>query len=153
MNVHKNARLTPRGRELFVFLIFATLAAAASAQDHPIVARMAEFTKACHQKDAEAVAGFYVPEAILLPPRATALLGRKPMADHFDKAFRGGAGGLEYKFQKIEQIGPATAVKIGQAQVRLGGQVITSRSLHVWKNDAGTWQLAYDVYHVLRIKN
>lgn len=127
-------------------------AASASAKDNPIVVRMTEFAKAYNEKDAQAVSEFYTPEAVLLPPRSNALVGRKPIAAHFAKAFKRGVAALDYKILKIEQVGPETAIEIGQAQVKVGEQRVTSRSFHVWKNSGGTWQLSYDMYHVLQIK-
>jgi len=141
---------------MFYRLIIAGLAAlclagAATAQDNPIVKRLADFTQAYNAKDAAAISGFYTEKAALLPPRSKALVGREPIAAHYAKAFAEGVGGLSYKVLEIEQTNPETAIEIGETQVKLGAQTIVGRSLHVWKQRDGQWFLHRDIYQLVAV--
>lgn len=114
-------------------LVALILAGPVSAQENPIVKRLAAFTLAYNAKDAAAISGFYTEKAALLPPRSKALVGREPIAAHYANAFAEGVGRLSYKVLEIEQNNAETAVEIGETQVKLGERTIVGRSLHVWK--------------------
>lgn len=121
----------------------------AQAQDNPIAKRMAEFQVAYNAKDGAAIALFYTEDGAVLPPRASAIVGREKIATHFAQAFNSGVASLDYKILEIRQVGPAAAVEIGEARIKIKDATILSRSMHVWFLSEGTWLLNRDMYHVL----
>ncbi|GAB4526130.1 MAG: hypothetical protein Tsb0019_28260 [Roseibium sp.] len=135
-----------------VFVLVAAFAGgSAAAQDNPILARLAAFTEAYNAGDAVVVSGFYTENGALLPPQGKALVGRPPIAAHYAAAFANGVGSLKYRVVEIEQVGPDTAVEIGETQVALKTQTVTGRSMHIWKRVNGGWFLHRDIYHVLAV--
>ncbi len=121
----------------------------AYAQENPILKRMEAFTRAYNAGDAVGVSEFYIEKGALLPPQSKALVGRNSIAAHYAKAFKNGVTNLTFKILEIDQIGPATAVEIGETQVKIGAQTIHGRYLHVWKKVNDTWSISRDMYHVL----
>ena len=135
------------------YLAFAValIASAGSANANPILKRIEAFTAAYNAKDANAVAEFYTEKGALLPPRSAPLVGRRNIADHYQRAFKNGVGNLRYKVVEIDQVGPNAVIEIGETLVKLGENTIRGRSIHVWKNVDGNWSLARDMYHVLSV--
>lgn len=140
--------MTP-ARIFSAILIALALVVPASAQDNPIVKRMEQFRAAYNAGDAQSVSSFYTEKGVLLPPRSKALVGRKPIAAHYAKAFQQGVGNLRFRVLEIKQVSPEAAIEIGETQVIAGAQTIHGRYLHVWAKVDGTWSISRDMYHVL----
>ncbi|MDJ0631537.1 MAG: SgcJ/EcaC family oxidoreductase [Rhodobacter sp.] len=121
----------------------------AMAHDHPIVTRLQEFVAFYNAGDAEAVGRFYTETGTLLPPGQPALIGRAAIAGHYAKAFAAGVGELGINVLEIVDHGPDTAVEIGETRVKLNGQEIYGRYLHVWVREDDQWLLSRDIYQVL----
>jgi uncharacterized protein (TIGR02246 family) len=133
-----------------IILMLAT-AMPAWAQDNPIVARMEAFAEAYNAADAQAIAGFYADDGALLPPGSKIVTGKQSIADHYATAFGQGVSDLQFRILEIRQAGPATAVEIGETQVKAGNRTIHGRYLHVWTKEGEIWSLSRDMYHVLGI--
>jgi len=135
---------------IYAFILTALLATAATAQDNPIVARMAQFVAAYNAQDAAAIAQFYSPDAVLLPPQQNAIQGREAIAAHYDRAFKGGAGGLQYRTLDIRAT-DTMAVEVGEWVIKAGNQSISGRSMHVWQVIDGQLLRTRDMYHLLKV--
>jgi len=138
---------------VFTLAIAALLAvtAAASAQDNPVIARMTAFAAAYNAQDTAAIAGFYAPEATLLPPGQASVLGRASIAQHYAQAFAAGARDLQFKVFDIRGF-ETNAVEIGETVVMLGEQRIVGRYMHLWEVVDGELLLTRDMYHVLKVE-
>ena len=130
---------------------FLALAAAAHAQDNPVIARMTAFVVAYNAQDAAAIASFYTPDAALLPPGQASIIGREAIAQHYRQAFAAGARDLQFKVFDIRGFAN-NAVEIGETVVMLGDQRIVGRYMHLWEVIDGQLMLSRDMYHVLLIK-
>ncbi|MCC2113486.1 MAG: SgcJ/EcaC family oxidoreductase [Hyphomicrobiales bacterium] len=127
------------------------IVAPAFAQENPILQRMQAFANAYNAQDAAGVSAFYTEKGAILPPRSKPVVGRNSIARHYAEAFEGGVSDLKYRVLEIEQVGPATAIEIGETQVKFKEQTISGRYLHVWTNVNGTWSISRDMYHVLGV--
>ena len=136
-------------RVLGAALIASLIIIPAYAQENPILQRLEAFTKAYNAGDAARVSEFYIEKGALLPPQSNALVGRKPIAAHYAKAFANGVTNLTLRVLEIDQVAPETAVVIGETQVKVGAQTVHGRFLHVWKKANDTWSISRDIYHVL----
>ena len=125
--------------------------AAALAQDNPIARQMDAFKQAYNSKDATAISAFYTEAGALLPPQSKALLGRDAIAAHYKAAFDQGVGPLDFRILEISQVGPDTAVLLGETSVKAGPQTIHGRSMHLWRRLNDTWLIDRDMYHVLGV--
>lgn len=124
----------------------------AAAQDNPIVQQMEAFAEAYNAKDSARIADFYTEDGALLAPRSKIISGRASIGEHYARAFAGGVTELQYRVLEIRQAGPATAVEIGETQVRANDQTIFGRYLHVWTKQDDRWLLSRDMYHVLGVE-
>lgn len=135
-----------------LFLLALLLPLAAQAQDNPIIARMTAFVAAYNAADAGAVAGFYAPDAVLLPPGAASVIGREAIAAHYQAAFAAGAANLQFRSLDIRSFDRA-ATEIGETVVMVGDQRIIGRYMHLWELDAADQiMLTRDMYHVLAVE-
>lgn len=122
----------------------------AQAQDNPIIARMTAFVATYNAQDAESLAGFYAPDAALLPPGQASILGREAIAQHYAQAFTAGARDLQFKTFDIRAF-DTSAVEIGETVVMVGEQRIVGRYMHLWEVIDGQLLLTRDMYHVLKV--
>lgn len=122
----------------------------AQAQDNPIIARMTAFVATYNAQDAESLAGFYAPDAALLPPGQASILGREAIAQHYAQAFAAGARDLQFKTFDIRAF-DTSAVEIGETVVMVGEQRIVGRYMHLWEVIDGQLLLTRDMYHVLKV--
>ncbi|WP_428514960.1 YybH family protein [Roseovarius sp.] len=132
---------------LGLLLAFGT---AAQAQDNPVIARMTAFVATYNAQDAESLAGFYAPDAALLPPGQASILGREAIAQHYAQAFAAGARELQFKTFDIRGF-DTSAVEIGETVVMVGEQRIVGRYMHLWEVIDGQLLLTRDMYHVLKV--
>ncbi|MBY5986386.1 YybH family protein [Roseovarius atlanticus] len=132
---------------LGLLLAFGT---AARAQDNPVIARMTAFVATYNAQDAESLAGFYAPDAALLPPGQASILGREAIAQHYARAFAAGARELQFKTFDIRGF-DTSAVEIGETVVMMGEQRIVGRYMHLWEVIDGQLLLTRDMYHVLKV--
>ncbi|QFT97229.1 SnoaL-like domain protein [Roseovarius sp. THAF8] len=132
---------------LGLLLAFGT---AAQAQDNPVIARMTAFVATYNAQDAESLAGFYAPDAALLPPGQASILGREAIARHYAQAFAAGARELQFKTFDIRGF-DTSAVEIGETVVMMGEQRIVGRYMHLWEVIDGQLLLTRDMYHVLKV--
>jgi len=123
-------------------------ATAAGAEDNPIIARMTQFVEVYNEQDAAAIAGFYSPDAVLLPPGQASIQGRDAIAAHYANAFAAGARDLQFKTFDIRAT-DTMAVEIGETVVMVGEQRIVGRYMHLWQLIDGQLLLTRDMYHVL----
>jgi ketosteroid isomerase-like protein len=141
-------------RPLLAALALCLLPLAALAQappSNPIVARMLAFAEAYNAQDAEAIAGFYTDDAVLLPPGEAPVVGRSAIAAHYARAFAAGARDLEFRiFEVIAYEG--RAVELGETAVRLGDQRIIGRYMHYWEALGDEILLVRDMYQVVRVE-
>ena len=133
----------------FAALLAAT--AAVSAEENPVITRMTAFAAAYNAQDAAAIAGFYAPEAALLPPGQASVLGRESIAQHYAQAFAAGARDLQFKVFDIRGF-ETNAVEIGETVVMAGDQRIVGRYMHLWEIVEGALLLTRDMYHVLKME-
>lgn len=140
----------PRLFSVFLATLMTLIAAAATAEDNPILARMTAFAAAYNAADAQAIAGFYAEDAALLPPGQAAVLGREAIAEHYARAFAAGAKDLQFKAFDIRVFGDA-AVEIGETVVMVGDQRVVGRYMHLWQVIGGALLLTRDMYHVLKV--
>ena len=131
--------------------ILLALSAGARAEDNPIIARMTAFAAAYNAQDAAAIAGFYAPDAALLPPGQASVLGREAIAQHYAQAFAAGARDLQFKVFDIRGF-ETNAVEIGETVVMVGEQRIVGRYMHLWEIVDGELLLTRDMYHVLAVE-
>jgi uncharacterized protein (TIGR02246 family) len=133
-------------------LVLACLPATAQ-QDtsNPIVARMTAFAEAYNAQDATAIAGFYTPDGILLPPGQRAVVGREAIAAHYAQAFAAGARDLQFMTFDIRGF-DTNAVETGETVVMVGTQRIVGRYMHLWEVVDGQIMLTRDMYHVLTVE-
>jgi uncharacterized protein (TIGR02246 family) len=118
---------------------------------NPIIARMLAFTEAYNAQDAAAIATFYSPDAVLLPPGAPPVIGREAIAAHYAQAFAAGARDLQFRvFEVIAYEG--RAVEMGETSVIVGDQRILGRYMHYWEAIGDEILLARDMYQVVRIE-
>ncbi len=144
---------------LFAFSLTTCLALAAAlivtlpakAQDNPVIARMTAFVATYNAQDAESLAGFYAPDAALLPPGEASILGREAITQHYAQAFAAGARDLQFKTFDIRAF-DTSAVEIGETVVMVGEQRIVGRYMHLWEVIDGQLLLTRDMYHVLKIE-
>jgi uncharacterized protein (TIGR02246 family) len=127
------------------------LASAAAAQENPIIARMTQFVEAYNAQDVTAVAGFYSPDAVLLPPGQASVRGREAIAAHYAEAFAAGARDLQFQTFDI-RASEDMAVEIGETVVMVGTQRIVGRYMHLWQVVEGQMFLTRDMYHVLLVE-
>lgn len=139
----------PRRAALLLATLLA-LATTANAEDNPIIARMTAFAEVYNTGDAAAIAGFYAPDAALLPPGQASVLGREAIAQHYAQAFAGGARDLQFKVFDIRGF-ETNAVEIGETVVMVGEQRIVGRYMHLWEIVEGELLLTRDMYHVLKV--
>lgn len=123
----------------------------AKAQDNPVIARMTAFVATYNAQDAESLAGFYAPDAALLPPGEASILGREAITQHYVQAFAAGARDLQFKTFDIRAF-DTSAVEIGETVVMVGEQRIVGRYMHLWEVIDGQLLLTRDMYHVLKIE-
>ena len=123
----------------------------AKAQDNPVIARMTAFVATYNAQDAESLAGFYAPDAALLPPGEASILGREAITQHYAQAFAAGARDLQFKTFDIRAF-DTSAVEIGETVVTVGEQRIVGRYMHLWEVIDGQLLLTRDMYHVLKIE-
>ncbi|MGK7651667.1 MULTISPECIES: YybH family protein [unclassified Roseovarius] len=123
----------------------------AQAQDNPVIARMTAFVETYNAQDAESLAGFYAPDAALLPPGQASVLGREAIAQHYAQAFAAGARDLQFKTFDIRAF-DTSAVEIGETVVMVGEQRIVGRYMHLWEVIDGQLLLTRDMYHVLKVE-
>ncbi|WP_103763309.1 MULTISPECIES: YybH family protein [Roseovarius] len=123
----------------------------AKAQDNPVIARMTAFVATYNAQDAESLAGFYAPDAALLPPGEASILGREAITQHYAQAFAAGARDLQFKTFDIRAF-DTSAVEIGETVVMVGEQRIVGRYMHLWEVIDGQLLLTRDMYHVLKIE-
>ncbi|MDD9725753.1 SgcJ/EcaC family oxidoreductase [Roseovarius sp. SK2] len=123
----------------------------AKAQDNPVIARMTAFVATYNAQDAESLAGFYAPDAALLPPGEASILGREAITQHYAQAFAAGARDLQFKTFDIRAF-DTSAVEIGETVVMVGEQRILGRYMHLWEVIDGQLLLTRDMYHVLKIE-
>jgi uncharacterized protein (TIGR02246 family) len=142
-----------KGRQmrLIALLCFLLMPLPAMAQDNPIIARMAEFVAAYNARDAEAIANFYAPNGILLPPGQKAVIGTQAITAHYADAFAAGARDLQFKTFDIRPLNGTAAVEIGETVVMVGSDRIVGRYMHLWQIQAGRLLLTRDMYHVLKV--
>jgi uncharacterized protein (TIGR02246 family) len=133
------------------FAALLAVTAAASAEDNPVIARMTAFAAAYNAQDTAAIAGFYAPEAALLPPGQASVLGRESIAQHYAQAFAAGARDLQFKVFDIRGF-ETNAVEIGETVVMVGDQRIVGRYMHLWEIVEGELLLTRDMYHVLKME-
>lgn len=127
------------------------LSVTASAQDNPIIARMTAFVAAYNAQDATAIAGFYTPDAALLPPGQASVLGREAITQHYAQAFAAGARDLQFQVFDIRGF-DTNAVEIGETVVMVGEQRIVGRYMHLWEVVEGQLLSTRDMYRVLLIE-
>ena len=133
-------------------LILVFLPFSAWAQDNPILQRMSAFVQAYNAQDVATIASFYSSDAVLLPPKEKALVGRDAIAAHYARAFAAGAKGLQSKTFDIRPINSAAAVEVGETVVNVGAQRVVGRYMHIWQIEDGQLLLTRDMYHLLKIE-
>lgn len=137
---------------LLAALCLCLFAAAAAAQDNPIIARMTDFTAAYNAADAEAIAQFYAPDAVLLPPGQTSVQGREAIAAHYAAAFEAGAANMQFRTFDIIGFDNA-ATEIGETVVMVGDSRVVGRYMHLWQvSETGELLLTREMYHVLLVE-
>lgn len=128
-------------------LLFTSLA---QAQQNPIAIRMAAFIDAYNAGEFETLAGIYTEGGVLLPPQASAIVGREALAAYYANAKQNGVASLAYSIIDIRQTGPASVVEIGEARATAAnGAVFISRSMHSWVLIDGGWYLDRDMFHTM----
>jgi uncharacterized protein (TIGR02246 family) len=127
------------------------LSATVNAQENPIIARMTAFVSAYNAHDSSAVAGFYTPDAALLPPGQASILGREAIEQHYVQAFAAGAHDLQFQVFDIRGF-DTNAVEIGETVVMVGEQRIVGRYMHLWEVVEGQLLSTRDMYRVLLIE-
>ena len=131
-----------------LFLLFG-LALPGHAQDNPIVSRMKAFTEAFNAGDPKTISEMYTEDGALLVPGGGIVAGREAISKYYASATSAGGENLQYKIIEIRQVGPATAVEIGEARLVLNDRKTGSRSMHVWVLKDGAWFLSRDIYQLL----
>lgn len=135
----------------FALLIPAVLQAQTNDTSNPIVARMAALVDAFNAQDPNAVASFYTPDGVLLPPGQASIRGRDAIAQHYAAAFASGARDMQFMTFDIRGF-DQNAVEIGEIVLMQGNQRIVGRYMHLWEVVDGQIMLTRDMYHVLRVE-
>ena len=130
------------------FTVLLVLSTAARAEDNPIIARMTAFAETYNAQDADGIAAYYAPDAVLLPPGQASVRGRDAIAEHYAQAFAAGARDLQFKVFDIRGF-DKNAVEIGETVVMVGERRIVGRYMHLWEIVDDQLLLTRDMYHVL----
>lgn len=118
------------------------------AQTHPVLDRIQAFVIAYNAGDGAAVAGFYAPGAAILPPAEQIVTGQEAISKHYQTAFDGGVGDLNYTIRDFQDFGNLVN-EIGISEITAGENRIIVRSFRVWLKLEDTWMLSRDTYQVL----
>lgn len=118
---------------------------------NPIIARMTALVAAYNTQDPAAVASFYSPDGVILPPGEQSIRGREAIAQHYAAAFAAGARDLQFMTFDIRGF-DQNAVEIGETVVVVGDRRIVGRYMHLWEVIDGQIYLTRDMYHVLVVE-
>ncbi len=134
------------------------LAAAPSLAQQQAPAEIADanrrFEQAFNRGDAAAVAALYTENAVLLPPGADMLTGRRAAQTFWQGAYGSGARNLSLNTVSVETYGDA-AREIGRFTLEApgqGGQTsrVEGKYVVVWKKTADGWRLDTDIWNTNR---
>ena len=111
---------------------------------------LVKFVAALNGGDAEAVAGFYTPDAALLPPGGERVDGRSAIREFWQKTIDSGL--RAEKLHAVEVIpGGDIAGEVGVFTLTVPGEDGLNRThgkyIVIWKRDGGVWRLHRDIWN------
>lgn len=132
---------------LAIFVFPGIVAADAVAE---IEATGQEFESALNAGDAEALAGLFTDDAVVLPPDMPRLEGRDAIRDLWQGFIDVGVQG-ELTVDEVEVLGD-TAIKVGSYTVTIPGEdgaetTETGKFLEVLKQEEGAWRIHRDIWN------
>lgn len=98
--------------------------------------------------DAEALAGFYASDALLLPPASDILAGDEAIGKFWREAVQSGVNGLEISTLEVDAAGDK-AIEVGTYVLKnaAGTPVDNGKYIVVWKRVDGAWRLHRDIFN------
>ena len=138
-------------RALVLAAAFATaLASPAIAQDKATINKLNDaFAAAFNKGDAAAVAAMYGDNAVVLPPGAPMVKGRKDI-EAFWKGAHEQLGDLKLTTLDVAPLGAAAAREIGRFTLKTKGdqpQEVVGKYVVVWHKVGGAWKLGTDIWN------
>ena len=127
-----------------------TVAGVASADDKAdIQARNDALSAAAQRADGPAMAAFYAPDAVMLPPDNSVVSGPAAIGAYLARLEKGGAN-LKLTTSEVVRISPDFIREVGVASFdTLGAKPVNVKGSYVvvWKRVGGTWKLWTDIFH------
>ena len=108
-----------------------------------------KFAEAFNRGDAAAVAAMYGDNAVVLPPGAPMVKGRKDI-EAFWKGAREQLGDLKLTTLDVVPLGGAAAREIGRFTLKTKGdqpQEVVGKYVVVWHRVGGAWKLGTDIWN------
>ena len=138
-------------RALVLAAVIATAFASPTlAQDKATINKLNDaFAAAFNKGDAAAVAAMYGDNAVVLPPGAPMVKGRKDI-EAFWKGAREQLGDLKLTTLDVVPLGGAAAREIGRFTLKTKGdqpQEVVGKYVVVWHRVGGAWKLGTDIWN------
>ncbi|MDX1531299.1 MAG: SgcJ/EcaC family oxidoreductase [Rhodothermales bacterium] len=106
-----------------------------------------KFMEAVAAQDADALAGLYTANAMMLPPNSEPVQGRDAIKERIASMFAAGVDGLELETEEVRTMGNY-AHELGSGTVRAGGEVVDEFKFSVlWVKDGDAWRLHRDMWN------
>jgi len=118
----------------------------AQAQGSPLLELTKQYLAAAKARDAAKVASFYAEDAVLLPPNAPPVKGRKAIQEDHERLFKQSPG-----FElTATPLASETSGDLGFIQgeflvKRHSGEEVRGKYVEVWKRIKGEWKILYDI--------
>ena len=114
---------------------------------HEIETANREFMDAFGKRDTAAIGRLYAEDAVVLPPNADAVRGRRAIAEFWQSMLDVGATSVTLDTVDIDETGER-AVEVGRYRVMAGDALADQgKYLVVWKNQSGQWRLHRDIWN------
>jgi len=118
----------------------------AQAQGSPLLELTKQYLAAAKARDAAKVASFYAEDAVLMPPNAPPVKGRKAIQEDHERLFKQSPG-----FElTATPLASETSGDLGFIQgeflvKRHSGEEVRGKYVEVWKRIKGEWKILYDI--------
>jgi len=118
----------------------------AQAQGSPLLELTKQYLAAAKARDAAKVASFYAEDAVLMPPNAPPVKGRKAIQEDHERLFKQSS-----RFElTATPLASETSGDLGFIQgeflvKRHSGEEVRGKYVEVWKRIKGEWKILYDI--------
>jgi ketosteroid isomerase-like protein len=131
---------------LVVSVLAVASQAPAQAPTSPLLELTKEYLAAAKARDAAKVASFYAEEAVVMPPNAPPIKGRKAIQQDHERLFKDSP-----QFElSATPLASETSGHLGYIQgefvvKRPRGGEVRGKYVEVWKRISGEWKILYDI--------